>query len=289
MSKPKKKIPPKINQICRKCSTPHNSKKEICVRCNLKTNLQKLIEKKLLPEEIVPKLFEYLELPSRIEELSFRQVQMVERHLEKIRAKTFALSRLESGEVRVSKAASESPKPQTRQHQPAKTKPRWKGMRNENYRKLQKRERNRCYWCGVEVIKIAEVPLQNRIKINRFTLVYADKKGIIEKPIATVDHLVRHSDGGSAKLSNTVLSCSECNFKRGIEANQTDWQTCRLCGKKYDDLENLKCLACFKNLSLSKVSFQISEKKSQNENLSSWQKLKRMFSKYLRFFSRGGK
>ncbi|MGI8468963.1 MAG: HNH endonuclease [Pyrinomonadaceae bacterium] len=91
------------------------------------------------------------------------------------------------------------------------------------YREAVFRQGSRCYWCWTEVVRVSEIEADDRIKDNFFTFVfYASKKRkkpvIVERGVATIDHLVRAADGGTNNLENLVVACVRCNQRRGREA-----------------------------------------------------------------------
>jgi len=69
-----------------------------------------------------------------------------------------------------------------------------------------------CFWCGIKVIRIAQIPQENRVSKNSSTIVYLTDRGeVCEKAFGTIDHLVRVADGGGNSLGNIVISCYPCN------------------------------------------------------------------------------
>jgi 5-methylcytosine-specific restriction endonuclease McrA len=66
----------------------------------------------------------------------------------------------------------------------------WKAR--EKRETLCKRQRNRCYWCGVQM---------NRRHLDPLS--------------ATLDHYTPRSRGGGGSIDNLVAACKDCNEARG--------------------------------------------------------------------------
>ena len=73
---------------------------------------------------------------------------------------------------------------------------------NTKRRKRLWNENPNCYWCG---------------KLTSMT----SKEG--SHDFATVDHVVPRSKGGRNYYENTVLSCYDCNQKKGNRVNHSDY------------------------------------------------------------------
>lgn len=108
-----------------------------------------------------------------------------------------------------------------------------------------------CYWCGIRVIRVSEIPPTNRMHKNGGTILYYVGDELREEAVGTVDHLLRVSDGGSNSLVNLVISCYPCNQERdkitaaygrafarrrvpcrncGGRFFHPDWGCCSICG-----------------------------------------------------------
>lgn len=70
-----------------------------------------------------------------------------------------------------------------------------------NRKKLFNQQLGRCLWCG----KRCFLPHHNQLKAD-------------ENSMATIEHLVPKSQGGTIALYNTAISCFECNNKRSDNA-----------------------------------------------------------------------
>ena len=62
---------------------------------------------------------------------------------------------------------------------------------------LMERHHRRCHWC------------------KRVCRDLRKANGPFPRDMATEDHIILKSDGGSDKLENLVLACHECNERRG--------------------------------------------------------------------------
>lgn len=72
-----------------------------------------------------------------------------------------------------------------------------------------------CYWCGIRVIRQAAIPPEKRVVTKRSTVVYLTDTGKMrEESFATIDHLIRVTDGGDNRVTNLVISCAICNQAR---------------------------------------------------------------------------
>lgn len=71
-----------------------------------------------------------------------------------------------------------------------------------------------CYWCGIRVVREAQIPATNRMLKNGRTILYYVGDELREEAIGTIDHLLRVSDGGDNSLVNLVISCLQCNQER---------------------------------------------------------------------------
>jgi len=108
-----------------------------------------------------------------------------------------------------------------------------------------------CYWCGIKVVREAQIPLANRVSKNGNTIVYLVGDELREEAFGTIDHLVRVIDGGNNHPANLVISCYQCNQereKRTLQHNRPfarrrlpcpvcggrffhpDWGCCSICG-----------------------------------------------------------
>jgi hypothetical protein len=108
-----------------------------------------------------------------------------------------------------------------------------------------------CYWCGVRVVRESQIPPARRMKKSENRILYYLGEELREDALATIDHLVRVSDGGTNEPVNLVISCQECNFARekvtvaynrpftrqrlpcpncGGRFFYPDWGCCSICG-----------------------------------------------------------
>ncbi len=77
-------------------------------------------------------------------------------------------------------------------------------------KKLYELHEGKCTRCGVETILVHEVERRRGWKVNPQNGVVVSPHG--EKiPIATVEHIHPHSQGGEDTLENTTLFCEACN------------------------------------------------------------------------------
>jgi hypothetical protein len=124
-----------------------------------------------------------------------------------------------------------------------------------------------CYWCGIRVIREAQIPPTNRLLKNGNTLLYCVGDELKEEAIGTIDHLLRVADGGDNQTTNLVISCFLCNLERekttaaygrpfarrrvpchscGGRFFHPDWGCCSICGAapqrtRISFFERLKC------------------------------------------------
>ena len=108
-----------------------------------------------------------------------------------------------------------------------------------------------CYWCGIRVVREAQIPPINRMHKNGGTILYYVGDDLREEAVGTIDHLLRVSDGGDNSLVNLVISCLQCNQEReritlaygrpfarrrvpcrncGGRFFHPDWNCCSVCG-----------------------------------------------------------
>ena len=72
-----------------------------------------------------------------------------------------------------------------------------------------------CHWCGRRLINFSDIPDKKRIKVQKHKVVWRASGKIKEGWLATIDHVMPSSLGGSDELTNLVPSCHECNNVRG--------------------------------------------------------------------------
>jgi hypothetical protein len=77
--------------------------------------------------------------------------------------------------------------------------------------RLFRRDGAKCFWCGHPILTHRQL----RIRAERG----ASTRGI---RMATVDHVLPRSQGGSSHLYNLVASCAECNVERSRPGNAID-------------------------------------------------------------------
>ena len=123
-----------------------------------------------------------------------------------------------------------------------------------------------CYWCGIKVIREAQIPETNRMLKNGRTILYYVGDKLREEAIGTVDHLLRVSDGGDNSLANLVISCLQCNRERekitaayarpfacrrvpcrscGGRFFHPDWGCCSICGAVLENMQMFSGCAKF--------------------------------------------
>lgn len=114
------------------------------------------------------------------------------------------------------------------------------------------RQGSSCFWCGIRVVRVAQIPQKNRLATKDSKIVYRSSNGETRREaVGTVDHLVRVTDGGDNSLENLVISCYPCNVERdnktqsyihSVAGNRIscatcggrffypDWGCCSICG-----------------------------------------------------------
>lgn len=127
---------------------------------------------------------------------------------------------------------------------------------------------NDCYWCGCKLAKVGSYKRMNLIKKRDFR-------------VATVDHIVPQSHGGTDHLHNLRPSCLDCNNSRGNgwKHQEADvFPSCPLLQKLEAERPSLKIKLTFPESQkwLSKwkdrVVFKVLPHKSQQMSESDWKK-----------------
>lgn len=97
-----------------------------------------------------------------------------------------------------------------------KEKKKKRGSREKHRRRLKqiyRRDKKRCQRCGRKTVLIGKIPIENRIGHTEdgHHFVFSFGEGSWIMPVATMEHVVKHCDGGTLELDNLLLYCSECN------------------------------------------------------------------------------
>jgi ribosomal protein L37E len=96
-----------------------------------------------------------------------------------------------------------------------------------------------CYWCGIQVVREAQLPNVKRAGRIKNTVLFYEGGELREAEVATIDHLVRVIDGGTNESENLVISCYPCNkerekatlrYNRPFARRKTP---CRTCGGRF--------------------------------------------------------
>lgn len=92
-------------------------------------------------------------------------------------------------------------------------------MSKEKSRKLDRlleRQDGRCHWCGCRIVRIGSIP-QDRVVIlkHHFIVWRLDNGRTTQALVASADHFVPASRGGTNGLDNLVAACRWCNEGRG--------------------------------------------------------------------------
>ncbi len=259
---------------CRKCRTANSLRhgETICPRCRLTAHFDVLINERKLSAAAWEKIRRVLCLPKKINNLSKEQSQAA-LHLLNTFVKRFSFDDQETmtadaaraalrdlpglskqfgkavkGATAAVVAAASAHNGESGTAAAAKRKP----VSAQKFTEVAARQGCFCYWCGIKVIREAEIPQKNRISKNHSTVVYLSGDGELrEEAVGTIDHLVRVTDGGDNNPANLVISCSACNWEREMKTLahnrpfarrrvpcQTcggrffhpDWGCCSICG-----------------------------------------------------------
>lgn len=93
-----------------------------------------------------------------------------------------------------------------------------------------------CWYCGVFVMPLAEIPKGFRLHVTTRRIYWYDPiSELVESAMAmTVDHIVSAYNGGTDEISNLVPACTTCNKLKGKLENQNQERKakfCRVCGE----------------------------------------------------------
>lgn len=86
----------------------------------------------------------------------------------------------------------------------------WAKMRKHVLAKMGRR----CYWCGRTLTNFSDIPERKRILIKKHKILWRGSGKVKEGWLATIDHVIPRSRGGSSRANNLVPSCHECNNVR---------------------------------------------------------------------------
>lgn len=119
------------------------------------------------------------------------------------------------------------------------------------YREVAYRQGSFCYWCGVRVVREAELAPPERLIKNAATIIYLANGNFYEEPFGTIDHLRRVEDGGDNRVENLVISCYPCNLTRDRKTrafrrsgSRQSRPACQCCGSRFFHLEWGCCSIC---------------------------------------------
>lgn len=90
---------------------------------------------------------------------------------------------------------------------------------------LLRQQGHKCYWCKQRMWMRSDFD-DVELKNENHKAVYANGRW---HPLATVDHVVPISQGGSDDPENLVAACASCNMQRNRVAQTREWY-CRDCG-----------------------------------------------------------
>lgn len=249
---------------CQKCRIANDLRRgeTLCPRCRLNAHFDVLVNEKKLAAAAWERIRRVLCLPKKIKNLSAEQSRaayhllnmFVERfsfdEQEKMNADALitALNGLPGLPKLFSKCVREAAARAGESGDGAKRKP----ISAAKFTEVAARQGSYCYWCGIRVIREAEIPPKNRISKDHSTVVYLSADGELrEEAFGTIDHLVRVADGGDNNSANLVISCYCCNQEREIKTLahnrpfarrrvpcgtcggrffHPDWGCCSICG-----------------------------------------------------------
>lgn len=249
---------------CRKCRAADSLRhgERICPRCRLTARFDVLVNEKKLSAAWWERIRRVLCLPKKIKNLSAEQSRAVF-HLLNMLVERFSFDEQEAMTAEssittlnelaglpklFSKCVSEAAARAGESGNGAKRKP----ISAAKFTEVAARQGSYCYWCGIKVIREAEIPPKNRISKDGSTVVYLSADGELrEEAFGTIDHLVRVTDGGDNDSLNLVISCYACNQEREIKTLthsrpfarrrvpceicggrffHPDWGCCSICG-----------------------------------------------------------
>lgn len=76
---------------------------------------------------------------------------------------------------------------------------------------------HRCHWCRAYVVIVRQIPKAQRLKLDKWSVVYMVGSKKLWHARATVDHVVPLGEGGSSVFANLVCACAKCNDSRNLE------------------------------------------------------------------------
>lgn len=72
-----------------------------------------------------------------------------------------------------------------------------------------------CYWCGLKLVNVSDIPDRNRIKLTWKMIVWRGDGKVKNGFIATVDHVKPFFRSRQHEIGKVVPSCTWCNQFRG--------------------------------------------------------------------------
>lgn len=244
---------------CRKCHTANSLRRDetICPRCCLTAHFDGLISEGKLSAAAWEKIRRVLCLPKKINNLSKEQSRAA-LHLLNTFVKRFSFDDQETMTVDAVRAALRDLPGLSKQFAKAVKgamvaaaaasahtgesggTAKRKSISAAKFMEVAARQGSFCFWCGIKVIRESEIPQNNRIVKNHSTIVYLSGDGRMrEEAFATIDHLIRVTDGGDNSAENLVISCYGCNQERELKTlryNRPFAQRlvpCRSCGGRF--------------------------------------------------------
>ncbi len=221
-----------LPEECPKCRVMNSLRgREIhCPRCRLLPHLGALIKERKLSSETWEKIRRALCLPKEIKNLSPDRMRAVLRLLD-LFVERFSFGEQEaitkeSIRTTLIELPGGLPRPFSkllmgilqRGAIGSNRKLKRKLVSVRRFAEVAARQGSFCFWCGIRVVRESEIPQTNRIAKNHSTIVYLSAGGeLCEQAFATIDHLIRVTDGGSNKAENLVISCYPCNQLREVK------------------------------------------------------------------------
>lgn len=109
-----------------------------------------------------------------------------------------------------------------------------------------------CYWCFTPVQSIKALDKNCIIQFNNHKVRYVDERNrVIEKSVATIDHVVELERNGQNVSENVVISCADCNSRRSsphrsrfFHFQNREQIRCRKCGKYIGYIQASDCSDC---------------------------------------------
>jgi len=80
--------------------------------------------------------------------------------------------------------------------------------------RLYAEQNSLCHWCHSATVMLRYIRKESIVRINNGGVVWRIGEETFFARIATVDHLVKVSDGGGNEPENVVMACATCNKDR---------------------------------------------------------------------------